>query len=302
LEKPLILLTGATGFIGGHLLRPLASLARVRCLVRRQPRSPIECPGVVTVAGDLAEPDSLAAACRGVDTIIHLGAMLRTGDEDLIEKVNVGGTRSLVDEALLSGVKYFVYLSTENALRHDLKDAYADTKRRAEAEVRRLKHYLILRPCFIYGNGDHHGIGRLADFVDSSPVIPLFGGLTATAQPVYIDDFVEMLVRALKNKIEGELTIAGIDRYTLNQILRMITAAKGCRRAFVHVPKVMWATAAHITDQWFPRAGWGLAQMKNIYGSLCHDPEPSIRALGVRPRGLREGFEAWFGGSSGDGA
>lgn len=293
MEKPLVLITGASGFIGSHLARALAPEWRLRCLARPESTAKVpRHPNIETVAADLRDERALRGACEGVQIVVHAGALLRTASPSDIEAVNVGSTRVLADEYRRKGMEYFVYLSSENALRTDLTDAYPESKRRAEACVRGLDRHLILRPCFVFGPGDSHGLGRLVDLVKRYPVVPLFGGLKARVQPIYVDDFVRMLETALTERIEGEYTIAGSEAMTLNEIAALISQVQGLRRWLLPVPRFFWRLAAAAASR-IPGAGWGPAQCANIYDARYRDPEPAVRVFGVRPRSLSDAFKDW---------
>ena len=108
-----VLVTGGTGFVGGRLVERLAHAgAQVRVLVRnfsratRIARFPVE-----MLAGDLIDSGAVAKAVRDVDTVFH-SAVGSGGDEDMERRVTVGGTRSLLEASLSSGVKRFVNVST----------------------------------------------------------------------------------------------------------------------------------------------------------------------------------------------
>ena len=90
-----VLLTGATGLVGSRLLPRLAEAGfDCRALVRRDIDLP---PNTTAVHGDLDDPGTLREAVEGVDAIVHLAALFRTGDEDAIWRANRDGTRHLVD-------------------------------------------------------------------------------------------------------------------------------------------------------------------------------------------------------------
>lgn len=293
MERPLILLTGASGFIGSHLARALAPDYQLRCPVRPGSAARVPShPNIQVLPMDLRDRAALEAACDGVRIVIHAAACLRTATPAEIFAVNAGVTEQLAGEYAKRGMDYFLYLSSENALRTDLTDAYPESKRRAEAAVQKLRNHLILRPCFVFGAGDHHGLGRLADTVRRCPVVPVFGGLRARVQPIYIDDFIPMVVEAIHRRIPGEFTVAGSEAEDLNTLAKKIAASRHWRRLFVPVPKMAWRLAAAALGR-IHGAGWGPAQYANIYNAALRDPEPAIRAFGIRPRGLDQAFRDW---------
>lgn len=291
-----ILLTGGSGFIGSHLLERAGGLFGFRCLVRPGSSEKVKTNGSVEIIeGDLLSESSVKKAMEGVDAIVHLAALIRRSEPDEIYRVNVEGTRLLISEASKQGVSRFIFVSTENALREDLHDAYAESKRQAESLVRTFKNFLILRPCFVYGRGDDHGLGRLIELAKKSPVIPLFGGLTSEIQPLYIDDMTEYLVRALENPPpRGEYLLAGPDKISLNDFLKEACLIQEKKRLLWTVPYPLFKFSAIVCDK-LPRSiGWGTSQLNNIYKSRTYSIENTVRDFGVVPRSVGEGLSQWF--------
>lgn len=170
-----ILVTGATGLVGARLLPRLVEAGiACRALMRAGKLPPT---GVSGVQGDLFDPSALAQAVEGVTDIIHLAAVFRTQDTDLIWKSNLDGTRNLVSAVQAHAPKArFVLASTSTiyetgshpgceddpvAPRH----AYPASKVAAEQAVRESGlNWAVLRFPFVYGDGDGHleGLPRLA--------------------------------------------------------------------------------------------------------------------------------------------
>ena len=164
-----VLLTGATGLIGARLLPRLAKAGfQCRALVRRDVN---DLPANVTaIRGDLQNPDSLSRAVEGVDAIVHLAALFRTGDEDAIWRANLDGTRNLIAAAEAHAPdSRLVMASTGNVYDADQPRpgreddictptaAYPASKIAAEQIVRdSTLTWAILRLPFVYGDGDGH--------------------------------------------------------------------------------------------------------------------------------------------------
>ncbi|WP_234009890.1 NAD-dependent epimerase/dehydratase family protein [Streptomyces sp. SA3_actF] len=163
-----LFVTGATGLVGTRLLpRLVAAGIDVRALVRAGKTLP---EGVAPVHGDILEPDSLAGALEGVTDVLHMAAVLRTPDADTIRRVNVEGTRTLLDavRAQAPGARFLLASTslvygqgrTRPAREDDPTTAeapYPATKLLAEALVRKSGlNWSVLRFGFVYGEGDGH--------------------------------------------------------------------------------------------------------------------------------------------------
>ncbi len=149
-----VLVTGASGFLGGHIARDLASAGhRVVGLTRRPPIERPGDPAIDWVIGDLREPDARIHALRGVRAVVHTAGWVRLGSDPRGESraVNVDATRNLLADAIAAGVERFVFTSTTHTLAAGTADHPADesspwnltgvrspyeqTKREAEAIV-----------------------------------------------------------------------------------------------------------------------------------------------------------------------
>jgi nucleoside-diphosphate-sugar epimerase len=163
-----VLVTGGTGLVGSRLLgRLVDSGVRCRALVRSGRTLPA---GVTAVEGDVLDPVSLAAALEGISAVVHLAAVFRTSDEDLIWKVNLEGTRNLIaaTKAHAKGARFIMastcHVYDANNPRPGREDdvvepqhAYPASKVAAENELRSSGiNWSILRLPFVYGDRDGH--------------------------------------------------------------------------------------------------------------------------------------------------
>lgn len=163
-----VLITGATGLIGERLV-PRLMEAGVDCRVLLRPGKQAA-NRAAAVPGDILDPSSLPNAVRGVSAIVHLAAVFRTQDNDLIWKSNLDGTRNLVAAAKAHAASArFIMSSTSNVYNIDNphpgreddpvqpKHAYPASKVAAEGELRDSGlNWAILRFPFVYGDGDGH--------------------------------------------------------------------------------------------------------------------------------------------------
>jgi nucleoside-diphosphate-sugar epimerase len=192
-----VLVTGATGFIGGHLAQRLVAEGNpVRCLVRAtSDTSLLDELGVETVVGDLASAASLAGIADGCEGVMHCGALVSDWATTAeIAAINVEGTRNLL--AAASSVRRFVHVSTTDV--HRGRNWYAQTKRAAETEVRHAPNAVILRPSTVYGPRSTEVIGEIARAIGAGNMVLIDRG-RAIAGLCYVDNLVDAALLALRH-------------------------------------------------------------------------------------------------------
>ncbi len=251
-----ILVTGATGFIGPHVVHELrARELPVRALVRDPARaSRLAAWGVELAVGDVTDPASLAAACAGADAVVHLVAIIRGRPEDF-ERVMAQGTRNVVGAAREAGVRRFV-LASALGLDERTKDAvpYFRAKWEMERAVREsgLEH-VIFRPSFVFGRdgGVLPTFVRLARF---APVTPIVGPGTQRLQPIWVDDLAAYYASALAEPAANRtFELGGPDAVTWNEFWSRLKRVLGSRRPSLHVPFGAMRLQATLTER-FPGA------------------------------------------------
>jgi len=256
-----VLVTGATGFTGGHLA---AALARrgvgVRALVR--PRSlarftggDAAAAGAVAVAGDLADAQALARACAGVDVVYHIAATYReAGQPDSAYRaVNVDGTRRLLEAALAAGVRRVVHCSTGGVHGHiahppatedapfNPGDIYQETKLEAEQLARRFGaerglDVVVARPIGIHGPGDTRFLKMFRGLARGR--FPMLGSGRAYYHLTYIDDLVEgFRLCGEVPAAAGRTYILAGERYTtLRDLVALVAEELGVRPPWIRLP------------------------------------------------------------------
>jgi NADH dehydrogenase len=265
-----LFLTGATGYVGTHLLRRLAARGqRVRALVLPSdsaalPRGPIE-----VVAGDVTDPASFEAYGGGVDAIVHSAALMLPNLPDRIRRVNVDGTAALLRFAARWRIRRFVYLSAVSAV-------YAETNSygRSKAEAERLVSsagldHTILRPTMIYGVDGGLHFQKLVRLIRKVPlVLPIVGSGRTRLQPVYIDDVVGAIETVLADprSIGKAYNVSGATVVRFDELAGLILAETHLRRLRVRVPAALCSAVARIVaavvpgSYLSPEAVLGLAQ------------------------------------------
>ncbi|MTI79292.1 MAG: complex I NDUFA9 subunit family protein [Firmicutes bacterium] len=234
----MILVTGATGFLGRHVVKTLTNAGeKVRCLVRNPKKADL--PGVELVQGDVTDEVSLAVACTGVDTIIHLVAIIRETKSTSFKDINIKGTENVVKAAKESGVKHFVHISALGAGTNP-KLKYGYSKGVAEVEVVNSGlRYTILRPSVIFGSGFGF-VDRLLQALRMTPtVVALPGDGSIKFQPIWVKDVASCILKVAQdtNKYKNRIIdIGGPEHLTYEQMMDILMEVTGIKKAKVPVP------------------------------------------------------------------
>jgi NADH dehydrogenase len=248
-----ILVTGGTGFVGGHIVHELrARDLAVRCLVRDPHKgAKLAALGCELVQGDMTDPAALRRAVDGADTVVHLVA-IRQGRKRDFQRVMVDGTRDLLAAAKDSGVDRFVLMSALGTS-EQTKDLvpYYGAKWDMEEQARASDvPYVIFRPSFVFGR-DGGILPTFAKLARYSPVTPITGRGRQRIQPIWADDVAIYFADAsTREDVAGKTyELGGPDVVTWNEFWAQLKRALGQRRPSVHVPMVVMRANALVTER-----------------------------------------------------
>jgi nucleoside-diphosphate-sugar epimerase len=260
-----VLVTGATGFLGGALARRLlADGVRVRMLARSAAAAePLAREGAELVIGDVADATAVRKAMQDVAVVYHFAGRLFVPGvpDDEYRRTHVEGTRALLAEACKQGVARFVHCSTTGVLgvtgdqpadesaTFRPTNAYEATKLEAELLVRGAMLHgfpaVIVRPGLVYGPGDLHLVGFFRS-IQRGQFRPI-GRRPVWLHPIYIDDMTEATVRCGADpRATGEcFHIAGQRPATLTELACTIAGALGVAqpRGFIPFPAALAVAA-----------------------------------------------------------
>ncbi len=287
------LVTGATGFIGRHLVRELlARRQTVRCLVRKSsdvnvlPRESVQLH-----TGDVVEPHTLEGAADGVAVVYHLAALGHVGavtDEAYrrFVEVNVTGTRHLIEECLRASIRKFLHASSTAAMglipSRTVDESteprpvtpYQRSKLQGEREVLRYWQQrqfpaVIARPSMVYGpEGEGSEFLRVARLVRRRR-FPIFGRGRKLTPGVYVSDLVAGLILAAEKGRAGEVYIlTGRESFEFDRMLDLIARSLGVRRPGPHLP--MWFGFA---------AGWCFEMLSKLTRATPAMTRQNLRSL-----------------------
>ncbi len=283
-----VLVTGATGFLGGEVLRRLIRLGLPAIGQGRDPvhLASLRQDGFSTLRWEMTDQPPDAKALTGITAIVHCAALSSPfGRRADFMAANVAGTQAVLDLAGRLGVGRFVHISSPSVYfaLHDHLDqredqplpppfnAYADSKRQAEALVLAAPHLgpVILRPRGIYGAGDRSLLPRLLRAARSGP-LPLLRQGAARIDLTHVDDVVAAILAALRAGPEAEgqtFNISGGEVLPVRHIVEAACARIGLTPRWRPLPlrPLLWVA--------------GLAEATAL--ALPSQPEPPVTRYGL---------------------
>jgi NADH dehydrogenase len=249
----MILVTGGTGFVGGHVVHALRQADKpVRCLVRdRQRAGRLEDWGCELTEGDMTEPAGLRRAVEGVEAVVHLVA-IRQGKAEQFDRIMSGGTRDLLVAAREAGVRRFVHMSALGASERtkDLVPYYRAKWETEEAVQGSGLPYVIFRPSVVFGP-DGGILPTFRKLAKLAPVTPIIGSGEQRIQPIWADDVAAYFAQALVLDAATNRTfeLGGPDVVSWNELWARLKRALGVSRPSVHVPMAFMRANALVTER-----------------------------------------------------
>ncbi|HET9614655.1 MAG TPA: NAD(P)H-binding protein [Candidatus Limnocylindrales bacterium] len=249
----MILVTGAGGFVGSHVVHALRAGGHdVRALVRdRRKESRLEAWGAATVEGDMTDAGSLRRAVDGCTAVVHLVA-IRQGRDEQFRRVMVDGTRDLLGAARDAGVGRFVHMSAlgTSESTKDLVPYYGakwETEKLVEAAG---LPYVIFRPSFVFA-GDGGILPTFVRLARLAPVTPIVGSGRQRIQPIWADDVAAYFAKAVDPGIETDRVyeLGGPDVVSWNEFWERLKRVRRIRRPSVHVPIRLMRVNALVTER-----------------------------------------------------
>ena len=239
----MILVTGASGYLGSHITRRLAEAGQAaRALVRS--RAWAEAEGrlaglnVEWVEGDVTRPETLRDAVQGAEAVIHTAAIAIEKGGRRYEDINYQGTVNVVDAAKAADVKRFIYISQLGA---DSKLPYRFLASKGKAQEHVAASGLAwtaLRPSVMWGPEDEFA-NSFARLIPLTPIFfPIIGDGQARFQPVWVEDVVTAVVKSLDDAstIGQAFDLGGPEVLTILDIERRTLKALGAGRVMIPFP------------------------------------------------------------------
>ena len=288
-ERKKILLTGATGYIGGRLRRRLEAESReVRCLARRpEVLEPQVAQRTEVVRGDLLKPETLPAAMRGISTAYYLVHSMASGGD--FARADREAAQGFASAARAAGVERIVYLGglgNEDALSDHLASRQEVGRILRESGVQTIE----LRASIIIGSGSL-SFEMIRALVERLPVMVTPRWVRTLAQPIAAEDVIDYLVAALDAPPGRSLVleIGGADRASYGDIMAEYARQRGLHRVMIAVPVLtprlssLWLA---LVTPLYARVGRKLVE--SLRNETTVSDTMAFGMFGIRPRGLAE--------------
>jgi len=273
-----VAITGASGFIGGHLLRALKSAAQPIALQ------------------DSGWPKALASSKPSA--IVHLAGLAHArGSEEKIPRINVGGTRAVAEEAVRGGVKRFIFLSSIQAVAEKNsggkkvntktsatpQGAYGRSKLEAEQLLRRLSmesqmEVVIIRPPLVYGPGVKANFRNLLQMVNKGIPLPLEALDSNRRSFVGVSNLIDLVLLCLESPAAANQTfhVSDDDDISTAELLRRMGKALGRPVRNLPIPETVLKTGLRMIG----KGEW----VGKLCGDLRVDISETKRLLGWKPK------------------
>ncbi len=289
-ENRLVLLTGATGYVGGRLLKELESLrVPVRCLARRPEylRERVACETEV-IGGDVLDPASLTAPFQGVDTAYYL--IHSMGSAGSFEEEDRQGARNFAQAARAAGVRRIIYLGGLG-VESELLSAHLRSRHEVGGILRARGVPLIeFRASIVLGSGSL-SFEMIRALTERLPILitPLW--VSVPAQPIAIQDLLRYLIAGQDHPITGSriYQIGGADQVSYGDLMREYARQRGLRRLIIRVPVL----TPRLSSLWLGlvtplHARVGRALIESIRHPTIVLDDTARREFAIEPMGHRD--------------
>lgn len=296
----MILVSGGAGVMGSEVVKELVKKGnKVRVLTI--PNDPyvsrldgVDCE---IVYGDVSDGSSLEGIFDGVKTIYHMAAIIITHDPALFEKINVEGTRNMIEGGIAAGTDHFIIVSSASVI-YEKTTAYSLSKRECERLVKEQDkmQYTIIRPTLAYNENGGQEYLMFLDYLKKYPVVPFIGKGKALKNPVHVDDLMKGFLAIPGNKKTYGKTynFGGGEDLPIWDVAHLMLKHQKIKKSFLAIPVPICILLSKIMTLFMkkPPLTWnaiaGIIQSANLDNSLARQD------LGYNPIGFKEGLQKCF--------
>jgi NADH dehydrogenase len=285
-----VVVFGGSGFIGRYVVKRLAAAGhpvRVACrdVERAKFLKPMGAVGQVsTMLTNVRYPETVAAACDGMDWVVNLVGILHEAGAQHFDVVQAEGAETIAKAAAAAGASKLVHLSAIGA-DADSESLYAQSKAMGEAAVQEaFPTATIIRPSVVFGPEDDF-FNRFADLARFTPALPLIDGGHTKMQPVYVGDVADAICKSLDDATCAGQTyeLGGPRVMTMKEIMEYTLAESGKKRLLVPLPSAIAAIKARFLEL-LPNPPLTRDQLKLLaHDNVVGEGASGLADLGITP-------------------
>lgn len=262
--KKNILITGGTGTIGRELVRHFSDAGySIRLFALPRDKINFDSDTVEVRYGNICNPKDVNGLCEGIDTVLHMAAVIIADDDTIFDQVNIGGTQYLLTDAKNCNVKHFIHVSSASVVYRKMTP-YSRSKRIAERYVKQSSlPWTIVRPTLVYGERGGLEFDMFIRYLDRYPVIPFIGKGRALKRPVYVKDLVKGLAAVASMEMgEGRIfNLSGGSAISMMDFARLCLTFMGKEdKPLLHIPVPLCKIIAAVMKKYMkkPLLTWNM--------------------------------------------
>jgi nucleoside-diphosphate-sugar epimerase len=316
-------ITGATGFIGGHVARKLRERGDDLVALVRSPEKAADLSerGCELVKGDLSSEDTIREGVQGCDSVFHIGAVYKVGipksEREPMYDANVRGTERVLDAAADADVSRILYVSTCNCFGNtegkvvdesyrrpdrDYKSYYEETKQLShdlvEERIAQGAPIVMVQPGGVYGPDDHSEVGNMIEQAATGKLrmkmFPEMGLMFC-----HVEDIAEGIILAHDKGELGESYVLSGEKSTMGELVDKVCELSGRKPPRITMPSLMMKASAPLGPVIGPLMGFppNIGEMIRVSDNATYwaTDEKARRELGFEPRDLERGLKQTLG-------
>lgn len=288
--------TGATGFVGSHLVRHLLDKGHeVIGMSHRRPEPQVGDRRIEWRQGSIDDVSSMVKVFEGAEAVFHLVGIIAESGGKTFTDIVARGTSHMVEASRRAGVKLVVYQSAMGT-EPDSSIPYRQTKYQAERTIKNSGlDFVILRPSIIYGPGDGF-VSLLSKMIRLSPIVPLPGGGHFELQPVYIDDMNRCLERSLHTPEVRSIIIevGGPEKLEYRRIVNILIDTMNRRRITVPMPMPLMRIGATLSEHLLRKPPLTRDQLRMLQSGNTGDISLMRKLFDIEPVRFNDGLAAYM--------
>jgi nucleoside-diphosphate-sugar epimerase len=278
----MILLTGATGFLGEFVLDELVRRGHdVTCFVRRTSNiEKLERLNVKYEFGDFDDYNSICEALKGKKVLINIASL------------GFGHAPNIVNACQEIGVKRSIFISTTGIFTKLNPDSKS-VRLVAEEKIKESDlDYTIIRPTMIYGTPKDRNMWRLVKYLKRLPVLPILGPGTYLQQPVYVNDLADVIVNAFEKNvsIKKAYNISGAEPLTYNEVVDITGKVLGKKVLKIHIPVKLSYNLLKVYEKVSKNPKLKAEQVLRLNEDKDFSYEEAMRELEYKPLSFQKGI------------